>query len=86
MIYTNSRYYDGPLSQDGESISVNRLFPKTRTVRLQAYIWKQNDRIDAIADLYLGNPEYWWKIMDLNPDISDPFFIRPGTAIRLPRG
>jgi len=26
----------------------------------------------------------WWEIMDINPEILDPFTITPGTQLRIP--
>jgi len=34
----------------------------------------------------LGLPEYWWQIMDFNPEIINPFTITSGTYIRIPNG
>lgn len=84
MIYTNSRYYSGPLSQIENTISVGRKFPESQTLRVFSYTWKQNDRLDQIAAFFLKDPEAWWKILDLNPQLKDCTNIAVGTTIRVP--
>lgn len=86
MIYTNSRYYDGPLTQVDNIISVNRAFPGEQSMKIFGYIWKQNDRPDQVAAAFLNDPTAWHKIMDINPYIVDPFTIAPGTPVRIPNG
>lgn len=86
MITAKSRYSDArivPLPT--ESVAVVRLFPPL-TQEFWLYTWKISDRLDRIAAKYLGDPLFWWKIMDANPIIQDPYDIRPGQQIRLPVG
>jgi Ca-activated chloride channel family protein len=45
----------------------------------------ENDRIENIATKTLGNPNLWWQIMDINPDVLDPFTLKPGLQLRIPR-
>jgi hypothetical protein len=40
--------------------------------------------LDNLALRYLGKSNLWWQIMDINPEIVDPFSIEPGTPIRIP--
>jgi LysM repeat protein len=92
MIERVSRYYDGGLLQTPNKytgvyeISVLRNFPGSTSIRYIEYTWKQGDTLASIANEYGSGPKYWWEIMDLNPDISDPFSITPGTTIRVPYG
>lgn len=86
MIYVNSRYYDGPLTQVGSVVSVNRKFPGQQSLKIIGYIWKQDDRIDKVAAAFLKDPTAWHLIMDINPFITDPSNIAPGTPIRIPNG
>jgi hypothetical protein len=89
MIYTNSRYADGAVLKaldprtDEYRLSVYRVFPKQKS-EFYLYTWVQGDRIDLVANLTLGSPSFWWKIMDLNPEIIDPFDIPINTTIRIP--
>ena len=89
MIYLDSRYVDGPLLKTWHAgkqeyhLVVLRQWP----VYAQSYFIYQsveNDRLDNLANRFLGNPASWWEIMDLNPEILDPFKIVPGTQLRIP--
>lgn len=92
MIERVSRYYDGPLSQTPNKytgqyeISVFRSFPGYTSGNYVEYVWKDGDSLSNLAAAYCGGSKYWWEIMDINPEISDPFSIVPGTTIRVPYG
>jgi hypothetical protein len=90
MIYLDSRYADGVLfiAQEPKSLdymlSIFRTFPSYSV----AYYWyevTENDRIEWIASKTLGNPHLWWQIMDINPEILNPFNLEPGLELRIPR-
>ena len=89
MIFLDSRYVDGPLYKaknartNKHDIVVERAFPAYK-VNFFHYEWVETDRLDLLALKYLGNSELWWQILDINPEILDPFDIAPGTAIRVP--
>lgn len=89
MIFLDSRYVDGKLfkARDARNqkyqVSVFRVFP-TDLASYFIYEWVETDRIDNVAHRFLGSPNLWWRIMDFNPDIIDPFNISPGTPIRIP--
>lgn len=91
MIYSDSRYADGVIfkaidARNGTpKTTVYRHFPSYSTQYFH-YTWVEGDRIDAVAFDLLGNPDMWWKIMDMNPEVIDPFDIPIGTVIRVPRG
>jgi hypothetical protein len=91
MIYLDSRYADGNIFKAYNSVkdsfeqTVFRVFPEKAT-EVFYYQWKENDRIDLVATRLLGLPEYWWQIMDFNPEIINPFIITSGTYIRIPNG
>lgn len=90
MIYLDSRYADGVLfmAQEPKSsdymLSVFRTFP-TYKISYYWYEVTENDRIENIASKTLGNPNFWWQIMDINPEVLNPFNIEPGTQLRIPR-
>ena len=92
MIERVSRYYDGPLLQtqnkytNDYNISVFRSFPQTKQVSYILYTWKEGDTLANIADTYGVGSKYWWEIMDINPEITDPFTIEPGTVLMVPYG
>jgi nucleoid-associated protein YgaU len=89
MIYTDSRYATGSIDYINDSrlnvnqLSVYRVFPKA-TYKFLTYTWTSEDRIDLISSEFLGSPSLWWKIMDINPELTNPFTIAPGTVVRIP--
>ena len=44
------------------------------------------DRLDTLADKFLGNVNLWWIITTANPDVirRDSFNLKPGIEIRIP--
>jgi len=91
MIFTDSRYATGDIMYGNDSrtftnqLMVTRVFP-TKSQTFSTYVWTSEDRIDDIAYRLLGSPSFWWRIMDINPEVSNPFSIAPGTSIRIPNG
>jgi hypothetical protein len=91
MIFSNSRYADGNIFKAYDSrskkygITVTRNFPE-ETSAFFYYSWAERDRIDALSERFLGDPDAWWQIMDFNPEIMNPFNIPVGTLLRIPRG
>ena len=92
MIERVSRYYNGPLLQTAHkytgdpAISVYRAFPTSKTVRYIEYTWVEGDTISVLAQAYGLGAKYWWEILEINPEIDDPFAIAPGTKLRVPYG
>ena len=89
MIYTDSRYATGRIVQPYDArretyrLSVLREFP-TSSASFFHYVWVEGDRMDTVAYRLLGTPDYWWKIMDFNPEIISVFDVPVGTTIRIP--
>ena len=89
MIYLDSRYADSRLyraydSRTGKyNVTVLREYP-VYEVSFSYHEWKETDRLDVLSLRYLGSPSLWWKIMDINPEIIDPFNIPFGTQLRVP--
>ena len=90
MIFLDSRYVDGTIYKSYDSrtgsyqLTVIRNWP-TFALTFFLYDWVETDRLDDLALQFLGSSNLWWQIMDLNPEILDPFTIAPGTQIRIPR-
>lgn len=90
MIFLDSRYIDGTLykaydARNGSyQLTVSRVFP-TYYSKFFNYEIVETDRLDNLALQFLGSSNLWWQILDLNPEILDPFVIAPGTQIRIPR-
>ena len=91
-VFRSSRYYTGGAQQVRNKTTnlynwtVYRQFPASITIRYTEYTWAEGDRIDYLASVYLNSPTAWWQIMDVNPEITDPFNIPVGTVLRIPRG
>lgn len=84
MIRTDSRYVDAQLIVHADkTVSTRREFPEA-TNNFVLYTWLQSDRLDRISAQFLGDPGKWWKILDANPLVQDPYDIRPGQQIRIP--
>lgn len=89
MIFLDSRYSDGKLIKHHDSrtnsyqLSVFRKWPNVKT-SFFLYTWDDTDRMDIVAKKFLGNSNYWWQIMDINPEIMNPLSIAAGTKIRIP--
>jgi hypothetical protein len=92
MIERVSRYYDGSLTQtpdkytDGFVISVFRRFADNKEVNYITYTWKDGDNLSNLAEVFGVGAKYWWEILDINPEIQDPFDIEEGTILRVPYG
>lgn len=91
-----SRYYGKPLTSSvtvaGETvIHTTRRFvpPPENYALLQYHFVEQGDRLDNIAQQYLGDPEQYWKLCDANGvDRPDELTEAVGSTIRitLPEG
>jgi len=91
MIHYNSRYdTSGEVAvvpsrtPEERTKTVFRVFPRRQRGTFGKYVWRDGDRIDKIATFFLGSPNRWWEIMDLNPEIHSPAEIAPGATIRVP--
>lgn len=91
MIFTDSRYSDGYIARvydkrrDAFNTSVFREFPDG-SANFYYYSWVEGDRLDIVANNFLGSPSLWWQLLDFNPEIIDGFDIPTGTVIRIPNG
>ena len=47
------------------------------------HTWQSGDRMDKLANKYLGDDEYGWIICLVNK-INNPFSVLPGTILRIP--
>lgn len=89
MIFTDSRYATGILTQTTDArtgqptLAVLRQTPEAIT-EFTYYTWTQRDRVDLLADRFLGDPSLWWVIMDFNPEQLNPMTIPVGSLIRIP--
>lgn len=89
MIFEDSRYDTAALVPIADSEGVYRatVIPR-RTVTVQEYTVYQvqaGDRLDLLAFQAYGDPEFWWKIADANPQLVIPDELTPGMLLHIPR-
>jgi hypothetical protein len=89
MIYLDSRYADGTLLKtwNAKKLQYELVVTREWSTYVQSffiYEWVEGDRLDNLANKYLGNPASWWEILDINPEILNPFYITAGTQLRIP--
>ena len=63
------------------AISINSLSVIPHTV----ITYKETDRLDALAEKFLGDGRYWWAICLMN-DLDNPFSYKllPGFLLKIP--
>lgn len=89
MIFSDSRYAEGTLisafdaRKNNYAVGVLREFP-SESSSFYYYTWTASDRIDLVALKLLGDVDLWWRILDFNPEITDPVHIPTGTVLRIP--
>lgn len=89
-IFIGSRYEnEAPFSfADPDTGQVKETVLSTRegnaSTSFRYHLWSETDRVDRIARNYLADAEYWWYVMDANPEILSPLDIMPGDVIRIP--
>lgn len=44
----------------------------------------EENRLDIISNKYYNSPQFWWVIAMAN-DFVDPFYVKPGTLVRIPK-
>lgn len=84
MIRRDSRYVAAILYRDGEGEFLGsrqvQEFPPSADDRIHLVV--AGDRLDALADRYLGRPDLWWVIADAN-GIFWPGELEVGRALRI---
>jgi hypothetical protein len=62
--------------------------PASAFALVQEYTVVQGDRIDNLANTFLGDPEQFWKLCDANSAMEPEALLELGAALRitLPQG
>lgn len=90
MITEGSRYEDVPVRWVTDSDGVSRPTLLSRSVVVEpgsfrSYITSPGDRLDLLAFRFLGDPELWTALAQLNPHLgSFPAPLPAGVDIRVP--
>jgi hypothetical protein len=88
----SSRYYGAPTQQltlpDGRVVMylARRIIPQAATYpATQSYVIVQGDRLDNLANRFLGDPQLYWMICDAN-SATDPDALtgQAGRTILIP--
>lgn len=89
MISSKSRYANSKIvTQSVNGKDVRYITPsagQSFTFQFNYYVINGSDRIDNIANAFLGDPQQWHLIADANPQVMQWFNLVPGTVIRIPR-
>lgn len=90
MITSNSRYANDTLSMVAGSDGKKRttiLIPNPESTQFSYTLHTVTgyDRLDTLANTYLGDASLWWQIADINPDVTIDWSMMPvGVTIRIP--
>lgn len=62
-----------------------RILPRpTDLAQIDQYTVVDGDRIDVLANRFIGDPEHWWRIADANPVIDQRDLTAvPGDTLRI---
>jgi len=85
MMNENSRYCDCIIYQDGETqfFGTRQRLDATPQPDDRFHLVVDGDRVDLLADQYLGDPTLWWVICDVN-DLAFPLDLPVGATLRIP--
>lgn len=88
MIYEGSRYEFSDVERlvDTKGTARPTVFaaPTDELINFSSYTVRQGDRIDLLADRFLGDAELWWKIADANPEWMFWDYLADGLTLRIP--
>ena len=90
MITSNSRYASDALALIEGSDGLHRstiLLPEPTPASFSyvEHVVTGFDRLDVLAQAFLGDASQWWKIAEVNPDVGIDWSVLPvGATIRIP--
>ena len=80
--YTNTPTYV-PIGGKGELFTI-RERPDISLKDAKYYRWSQSDTLDYLAYTRYGNSEFWWAILDANPQYQSELDIEVGDLLVIP--
>lgn len=86
---SSSRYAGAPTlnvtdARRGPTVALASLYRVRMPTSYRLYTVQAGDRWDTLAAQFLGDPLFWWRLADMNPELFDPRALRPGILIRVP--
>lgn len=95
MIYVGSRYEQEDVQYllDARSNTTRPTVLRTKTnLRLRqansatrsSLVWNSAYRMDQAGTQLVKDPERWWEIADVNPDLLNPWSISAGYEVIVP--
>lgn len=90
MITSNSRYVDNTLalitgSDGNQRTTILPTEPTSTQFSFRLHVVAGFDRLDTLANTYLGDSSLWWQIAEINPDVTIDWSTMPvGATIRIP--
>ena len=49
------------------------------------HVFAEGQTLHQLSWQFYDRPDFWWAIVEYNPEIEDHFNIQPGTYLRIPR-
>lgn len=89
MITRRSRYNNAKIDKVVDhkgrfKTAVYRRSPYRWEFEFKNYTIKAGDRLDLLAHRFYNDPLFWWVLVDANPELESPYFLTPGTNLRVP--
>lgn len=85
MIYENSRYMKAEVKDtDGIYIFKPRSKHTISSDGAKVHLFSAGDTLDGLANFYLGNPQLWWAILEMNPKYRSELEIPYGENLIIP--
>ena len=89
MITSNSRYAGAALvlisgSDGNQRTTIVQPEPSASQFSYVEHVITGFDRLDNLAQVYLGDPSAWWQITNVNPELIDWSSLPVGMTIRIP--
>lgn len=76
--------YQRDLPGAGSPVQLYEPRLRTRPAASRYHSALASDRLDTIAQRYLGDPYQYWRIADANPDLDLEHLTEPGTILSIP--
>ena len=83
MIVAGSRYEENSETRNDKTVSI-AVATEFTTNNFFTIIASETDSFESLASRYLTGPTMWWKIADINKNITFPDYITAGTTVRIP--